>query len=293
MGGISGVDNNNSINDNLVVSDNTPRPLDNFRRGYSERTNLRERALGGLIDVDRDKKRQKNGKQNKSNTNRRRKDKNNDNSINRIVVILTLPNADIHTALNNALKWKGFNNETFFSGNTTPRDVGNILSRLTRMRKTSVALAVWKWAQSTIPENIRINVNSYNGLLDVYAELKDWKKTSELMEEMDRLNVRGNAKTYSLAISTCEKGRNHHLALKLLDQMRRQYKNNKSRGYNNNINTTRSDSVYNSVISACENCITPDLAMGVFEMMKEDGVRPTVITYSALISAHEKVRLFL
>ena len=374
MGGNNGADNNNNMNNNLVVSDNTPRPLDHFRRGYSERTNLRERDLGGLSDVDRgmrvsvgyntggadtrmgmssfgsngdrdgggggggDSAPYRGGGYSHHNHNgqsggyRGRNNNANDSSnfpdqhyhhrgggpkgkvdmpyVNRLVQKLVLPGANIPSILNEARQSKKSSsppnnyhqhnpysesgNDTFFTGQTAGRDVANILSRLTRMRKTSIALIVWKWAQNNVSDNIRFDVYAYNGLLGVYAELKDWRKSSELLEEMDRLNIAKNEVTYTSAISACEKGRNHHLALKLLDQMRREGKNkNKSGEYNNNINTNRSDSAYNAAISACEKCIAPELAMGVFERMKEDGVRPTVITYSALISAYEKVRSFL
>jgi pentatricopeptide repeat protein len=41
------------------------------------------------------------------------------------------------------------------------------------------------------------------------------------------------------------------------------------------------------VISACEKALVPHKALEIFDQMKRKGIRPTVVTYSALISAAE------
>ena len=45
---------------------------------------------------------------------------------------------------------------------------------------------------------------------------------------------------------------------------------------------------YSALISACEKGKQPERALELFEAMKRQGVVPNVITYNALISACEK-----
>ncbi|KAL9188226.1 hypothetical protein ACHAXT_006604 [Thalassiosira profunda] len=159
--------------------------------------------------------------------------------------------------------------ESFASG----RAITAILSQLGRRRQMRVAMQVWRWMEQA--DGISRNVFHYNALINVCEKAKDWKMALDLMGQMDKEGIPKNEITYSSAISACEKGGNWRGALDLLRAM-------KERG------VVPTAIAYNAAISACEKGLNPGKALELFDEMKRAGVRPTVVTFSALISACEK-----
>lgn len=187
----------------------------------------------------------------------------------------------------------------------TGKAITAILSALARRKEMNVALAVWNWMDDA---NIKRNVFHFNALISVCEKCKNYHLCMKLLSQMEHEKCNKNEVTFSSAISTCEKTGQWQRAIDLLHQM-------KSEGI------PQTAIAYNAAISACEKvtglksylysnlqyalhykyiyssscypflikqALMPSKAIGIFEQMKREGVTPTVVTYSALISACEK-----
>ena len=137
----------------------------------------------------------------------------------------------------------------------------------------NAAQHIWNRMDARAKDGVCKNIYHYNAMITVCEKTKKDRKALALLEEMTEKKVQKNEVTFSSAISACEKNRNYNMALELLKRMEDE-------------GVPRTVIAYNVASSACEKGLKSGLAMEIFAKMKgEKGVVPTVITYSALISA--------
>ncbi len=80
----------------------------------------------------------------------------------------------------------------YFTSFQGGKAITGILSNLARRRKIGIAMAIWNWMDTV---GIQKNVFHYNSLISVCEKVRDHHKALALLEEMDRKNVRKNEVT--------------------------------------------------------------------------------------------------
>lgn len=167
-----------------------PQPLDHFKRGYKERSHLRDREQSNHDDFGPSNPHAKNhGQQQHGQNNhqmhRRHADNNNDfrnNNTNfdaiRLVDTLCRPGCNVTAALDDS--------------NATGKALTAILSNLARRRKLGVALSVWQWMDQ---RKIEKNVFHYNALISVCEKMKDNQRALRLLTEMEQNGIPKNEVT--------------------------------------------------------------------------------------------------
>lgn len=81
---------------------------------------------------------------------------------------------------------------TYFASFQGGKAITGILSNLARRRKIGIAMAIWNWMDTA---GIKKNVFHYNSLISVCEKVRDHHKALMLLEEMDRKNVKKNEVT--------------------------------------------------------------------------------------------------
>ena len=203
-----------------------PEPLDHFKRGYQERSNLRHREIDSYED-DNDAPPQclvrpelkphpsRNGANEMSTSSLPQtahlsqppppiETRQNPTTIQfkseprssfrgsyafdavRVVDVLCRPGCDLEQALDRV---KNDFAASFQSG----KALTAILSNLARRRKMGIALYVWQWMDS---RGIEKNVFHYNSLISVCEKVKDNQRALKLLEEMERKSIPKNEVTY-------------------------------------------------------------------------------------------------
>jgi pentatricopeptide repeat protein len=242
-----------------------PQEIDHYKRGYSERANLRQR------DTEKLSSRGQHAAPNHHNNQRPNANLNLNHFVDRICDGNGNGNGPGRQRVNIFEELDQLMNDqpwTFKSG----KSVTTILSLLARRRNMNAAMEVWRWMDHA---KIERSVFHYNSLISVCEKGRDWRMALDILRQMDDAGIKRNEITFSSAISACEKSGNHQIAIDLLDQMEKECE-------------AKSVIPYNAAISACEKGLASNRALQIFDRMKKRGVEPTVITYSALISALEK-----
>lgn len=234
-----------------------PKGFDTYKRGYSERANLRQRDTVELSTT------RSTNPGTGNNNHHQRPNANLNHFVDRLCD--GRQRVNIFEELDRMMNDQPW---TFKSG----KSVTTILSLLARRRNMNAALEVWRWMDHA---EIERSVFHYNSLISVCEKVRDWRMALDILKQMDGAGIKRNEITFSSAISACEKSGNHQIAIDLLDQMEKECE-------------AKSVIPYNAAISACEKGLASKRALQIFERMKNRGVEPTVITYSALISALEK-----
>ena len=91
------------------------------------------------------------------------------------------------------------------------RSITSILAMCARRRRLGPAMMVWQWMDEA--PGLQKNIFHYNALITCCEKMRNSDQALNLMKEMDQRGIEKNAITYSSAISACEKSGKWRLAL--------------------------------------------------------------------------------
>jgi len=140
----------------------------------------------------------------------------------------------------------------------------------------NAAYKFWEWVTSQ--DEVTLSNFHYNSFLNICAKCHNWQRALKVLNiEMKHANIKRDEFSYTSAINACayksEKG------IELFHQMR-----------NNDKIKPKNEIICNVVISSCSTGFDIKGATNAYNNMKEDGIRPSVKTYSSLITCCEKCR---
>jgi pentatricopeptide repeat protein len=197
-----------------------PQPLDHFKRGYKERSHLRDRETNQLTnDFESTAQEARPGPPPPNSTstysgkpsyadaqqqqpphhghesNKPMQRRHTDNDFRgrgatsfdaiRLVDNLCRPGCNLVEALDEA-------NASFSASFQSGKAVTAILSNLARRRKIGVALSVWQWMDQ---RKIEKNVFHYNSFISVCEKMKDNQRALRLLAEMEQRGIQKNEVT--------------------------------------------------------------------------------------------------
>ena len=203
----------NNIKSTEKNMDNVPKQLDHFRRGYKERSLLRNyHDEEKKLDRDPFTSRVRNFHGPPSNYG------NGDFDVrprlggfNVTVLVDQICEASFHNQYNRV-------RDALFSALEAARPsfesgkaITSILALLARRRKLEPAFMVWQWMDE-VPM-LKKNIFHYNALITCCEKMRSSDEAIKLMKEMDHRGIEKNDITYSSAISACEKSGKWRIAL--------------------------------------------------------------------------------
>ncbi|CAM9671460.1 unnamed protein product [Pylaiella littoralis] len=115
---------------------------------------------------------------------------------------------------------------------------------------------------------VRTNVYFMTKLVDAAAKSRRWVTAVQLLQLMRSYGVLPNAVTYTCILAQMSKAKQHHMAAEMVQ----------TEGLQNSL------FAYNALISGCTSSRGYDRAMGYFNDMTKQGVKPDDTTFSSLIA---------
>jgi pentatricopeptide repeat domain-containing protein 1 len=118
---------------------------------------------------------------------------------------------------------------------------------------------------------------TYSALMAVCASVGDVDAAFRVKEGMEEAGIPLGIVTYNTLIRTCEKVLEVELAFEVFDEMK-DVAVHHPRGWIDAY-------TYSTMIAVCAKCSRPDDAMGLYREMEINGIKPSDVTYNALMSA--------